>query len=51
MKLLPEFQIYLQSKKKPEDNISLYLRADLSPGHRACAPLFDNSFLNLKANI
>ena len=22
--------------KKREDNISLYLRADLSPGHRAC---------------
>jgi hypothetical protein len=38
MKLLPEFQIYLQSEKQREDNISLYLRADLSPGHRACAP-------------
>ena len=32
MKLLPEFQIYLQSKKKREDKISLYLRADLKPG-------------------
>ena len=26
MKLLPEFQIYLQSKKNREDKISLYLR-------------------------
>jgi hypothetical protein len=26
-------RIYLQSKKKREDKISLYLRADLSPAH------------------
>ena len=36
MKLLPEFQIeYIPAigKKKREDKISLYLRADLSPAH------------------
>ena len=41
MKLLPEFQIESISaieEKKREDKISLYLRADLSPAHRACSP-------------
>jgi hypothetical protein len=42
IKLLPEFQIESISaieEKKREDNISLqYLRADLSPAHRACSP-------------
>ena len=36
MKLLPKFQIESISaieKKKREDKISLYLRADLSPAH------------------
>jgi hypothetical protein len=55
MKLLPEFQIesiYLIEKKKREDKISLYLRADLSPAQRACSPPFDNSFLKyLKKKI
>ena len=56
MKLLPEFQIESISaieEKKREDKISLYLRADLSPAHRACSPLpFDNSFLKyLKKKI
>ena len=47
-------RIYISNRKnKREDKISLYLRADLSPAHRACFPAssFDNSFLNLKANI
>ena len=42
MKLLPEFQIESISaieEKKREDKISLYLRADLSPAHRACSCL------------
>jgi hypothetical protein len=41
MKLLPESQIESISaieNKKREDKISLYLRVDLSPAHRACFP-------------
>ena len=58
MKQLPEFQIESISaieEKKREDKISLYLRANLSPVHRACnppIPPFDNSFLKyLKKKI
>ena len=50
MKLLPEFQIeYISAigKKKRDDKISLYLRADSSSAHRASfpPPPFDNGFL------
>ena len=36
-------RIYIcNRKKKREDKISLYLRADLSPAHPACSPLMDD---------
>ena len=38
MKLLPEFKIYLQSKKNREDQISLYLRADSKAGAPGVLP-------------
>ena len=42
MKLLPESQIEsisaIEKKTNREDKISLYLRVDLSPAHRACFP-------------
>jgi hypothetical protein len=50
-KLLPEFQIESISaieEKKREDKISLYLRADLSPAHRACPPRLIIVFSNIR---
>ena len=55
MKLLPVIFRYICNRKKNEKiKIILYLRADLSPTHRACSPPrppIDNIFLNLKSNI
>jgi hypothetical protein len=35
-------------EKKREDKISLYLRADLSPAHRACPPRLIIVFSNIR---